>query len=385
MRKKLWVILVVGVILRILLSLTTFHSDIQVFDFAGKVVASGNILNLYDFSSNSAVLNYPPLIYLYHGIFNFLFSVLGLSGITQFNFHLLLLKLPYFIFDLLTGFIFLKLFDNPKKSLLAFLLWIFNPINLYATYMMGQFDIIPTFFVILSVYLVIKNNLNWAALVLGFGVAFKLSPIFLVIPLVVLGRNYQERFRLLILSMVPYLLSIIPYLFSHSFRSTALFANQSSKSLYANIPVSGGEVIILFPAFLLFFYLIIWRPNIKISIWKLFLIPLLLFFVFTHYHPQWLIWLTPLVILDLVTSRFKNFVSYLLIFVSWLVSLFFFDPTLTIGIFAPIWPSLQNSSSIWTILHLNPDYNFARSVLQTIFAASSLYLIYEYFPRKNDA
>lgn len=381
--KKLWVILTVGIILRIVLSLSTFHSDMDVFNLAGKLIASGNILNLYDFSSSSAVLNYPPAVYLYHGIFSSLFSVLGLSGITQFNFNLLLLKLPYFPFDLLTGLIFLKLFNERKKSLLAFTVWIFNPINLYATYMMGQFDIIPTFFIALSIYLVVKNRLEWAAIALGFGIAFKVFPVFLIIPLIIVGRNYLEKLKLFAVALVPYILSIIPYLFSQSFRSNALFANQSSKSLYANIPVSGGEAIILFPAFLLIFYLIIWSLKIKTDIWKLYSIPLLLFFVFTHYHPQWLIWLTPLLILDLVTSGFKNLAPYFLMFVSWLGSLFFFDPSLTVGIFAPIWPALQNSSSIWVILHFNPDYNFARSMLQTIFAASSLYLVYLYFSSKK--
>lgn len=381
--KKLWIILTAGIVLRIILSLTTFHSDMDVFNLAGKLISAGNILNLYDFSSGSAVFNYPPAIYLYHGIFSLFFKILGLSGIAQFNFHLLLLKLPYLVFDLLTGFILFRLFDNPKKSLLAFTIWIFNPINLYATYMMGQFDIIPTLFIVLSIYLVVKNKLEWAALAIGAGIAFKIFPIFLVIPLIIFGKNYLERFKLAAVALVPYMLSIIPYLFSQSFRATALFANQSSKSLYANIPVSGGEAIILFPTFLLFFYLFIWNMKVKIEIWRMYLIPLLLFFIFTHYHPQWLIWITPLIILDLVTSGFKNLLIYFLIFASWLGSLFLFDPTLTVGIFAPVWPALQNIPSIWILLHLNPDYNLLRSILQTILASSSLYLIYLQLPLKG--
>lgn len=382
MKKAFWIIVIIGTALRVFLSLTTFHPDMQVFKLAGELVAAGNILNLYDFTSSSAVFNYPPAIYLFHGIFTFLFQLLGLSAINQFHINLLLLKLPYLIFDLLTGIILFKLFDSPKKALWAFTLWIFNPISLYATYMMGQFDIIPTFFIILSIYLAVKGKLEWAALALGGGVAFKLFPIFLVIPLVILGKSYPGRLKLLILAILPYVLSIIPYISSSSFRATALFANQSSKSLYAAIPVSGGESIILFPAFLLLFFLITWGYKLRTDINKLYLIPLLLFFIFTHYHPQWLIWIMPLLILELVRSGLRNFLPYLLILVSWVASLFFFDPSLTVGILSPVAPVLRDMPSIWVLLGINIDYNLSRSLIQTVFVSGVMYLIFQYFFRK---
>lgn len=373
--KKLWIVVTLGIILRIILSLITYHSDMQVFDIAGKLIASGNIFNLYDFSSASAVFNYPPAIYLFHGIFSFLFNILGLASIAQLNLQLLLLKLPYLIFDLLTGVILIKIFDAPAKSSLACTLWLFNPISLYATYMMGQFDIIPTFFVILSIYFAAKNKFNLSALALGVGIAFKLFPIFLVIPMMTLGRSYREKFKLLIIALIPYVLSVAPYLSSQSFRINALFANQSSKSLYATIPVSGGESIILFPVFLLFFYLIIWGLRLRVKLWKLYLTPLLLFFIFTHYHPQWFIWTIPLLIIDLVKYEFKNLIPNIIIFLTWFASLFFFDPSLTVGIFSPVIPLPGETPSVWTLLHMNLDYNISRSLIQTVFVAAALYLI----------
>ena len=411
--KKLWIIIIIGVLLRLILASVTSHSDIQAFNIAGKIIASGNILNFYDYLQslpaedpikNLVVFNYPPLIYLYHGAFNFLFG--GISSLSQinqfivdsasnygnlqFNVHLLFLKLPYLVFDLLIGFILLKLFDSPKKSLTAFSLWMFNPVNLYATYMMGQFDIMPTFFILLSIILIVKNKLNLAALALGVGIALKLFPIFLIIPFLILGKNYWEKAKLGVLSLVPYLVSIVPYLSSHGFRSAALFANQNSKSLYANIPVSGEEAIILFPVALIFFYIFIWQDKHIFSyihktknIWKLYLVPLLLFFIFTHFHPQWLLWVTPLLIFDLVENDFKNIIPNILIFLSWFGSLFFFEPGLNINMFAPLIPVLHDMPSIWILLNLKIDYNLARSLLQTTLAASSFYLIYEYLPKKR--
>lgn len=368
--KKIWIILTLAVVLRIFLSFATQHPDIESLKEGGKILAAGHILDLYDYSSEKIVFNYPPPIYWYFGLLSFIF---GLSGF---------LKLSYLIFDIALGVILSKLVDK-EKAVSAFAIWLFNPVSIYATYMMGQFDIIPTFFSMLAIYLAFKNKLNWSALALGSGIAFKLYPVFLVVPLILLTKGFWAKVKLVILAALPYLLSILPYISSTSFRSQALFANQSSKSLYAAIPISGGESILLFPSFLLFFYLVIWTKQIdKINLWKFFLIPLLLFFIFTHFHPQWLIWVTPFLILDLVISRFKNWFVQFLILGSWLGSLFFFDPSLTIGMFAPLFPVL-GTSDIWTLLNLNMDYNFSRSILQTIFTAASVYLIFYYTKKEN--
>ncbi len=371
--KNLWIIIIIGVALRVFLSFSTFHPDILAFDLSGKFIASGNILNIYDLSSEKATFNYPPLIYWFHGIFHLIpFSNYGF------------VKLPYLIFDLLIVLILLKYFPNPASKKIAVILWMFNPVNLYATYMMGQFDIIPTFFTLLSIYFISKNRLSLAAFALGGGIAFKLYPIFLVIPLIILGRTILDKFRLGVLILLPYILSILPYLGSSSFKSTALFAGQSSKSLYATIPISGGEAILLFPFSLVVFYLFIWRKKLnKSTFWKIYLIPLLLFFIFTHFHPQWLIWITPFLILSLVNQGFKNLLPVLLIFISWLVSLFFFDPSLTIGIFNPLFPTLKNTVDIWTLLNLGVDYNIGRSILQTVLAGAMTYLIFDYTRNNN--
>lgn len=369
--KKIWLILVLAIILRVFLSLSTQHPDIESLRDGGKILAAGHILDFYDYSSEKIFFNYPPPIYWYFGLLSFIFNSLGF------------LKLPYLIFDIGISILLFKLVD-PKRSTAAFVLWLFNPVSIYATYMMGQFDIIPTFFSILSIYLAFKNRLNWSALSLGVGIAFKLYPVFLIFPLILLAKGFRDRIKLVMLILLPYFISVFPYIPLESFRSQALFASQSSKSLYAGISVSGGESILLFPFFLLLFYLYFWHSQFsKANLWKVFLIPLLLFFTLTHFHPQWLIWVTPFFILDLVINKFKNWILYILIFASWFLSLFFFDPSLTIGMFAPIFPALGNLPGIWTIVNLNMDYNFSRSILQTIFAAASVYLIFNYTRKEN--
>lgn len=77
-------------------------------------------------------------------------------------FDLWLLKMPYLLFDLAIAWMIWKKSDEKIKRRLL-LLWWFNPINLYATYMMGQIDILIVFFLVAAVSLVKKNN--WVALI----------------------------------------------------------------------------------------------------------------------------------------------------------------------------------------------------------------------------
>ena len=283
MKNSFWVILILGIILRIFLGAFSFHPDVTAFQLGGQIMASGNILNFYDYLSQfppqsdiirkytAELFIYPPAIYWFHGIFNFLFArILGLTvlndfvivtqsifGNPLFNWHLLLLKIPYIIFDIPIAFLLGRFFISPRARFAAFTLWMFNPVNLYTTYLMGQFDVIPTFFVVASLVLARGRKLFWAALVLGGGIAFKLYPLYLLIPLAILGKKPVKQLKLAALGVIPYLISILPYLTSRGFRSSALVAGQTLKSLYAQIPVSGGESIFLFPLFLASFYLIL--------------------------------------------------------------------------------------------------------------------------------
>ena len=49
MKKFITIVLTIGIILRLILSSVTYHSDVVPFDFAGRVIASGNVINFYDY------------------------------------------------------------------------------------------------------------------------------------------------------------------------------------------------------------------------------------------------------------------------------------------------------------------------------------------------
>lgn len=414
LKKPLSLILLAGILIRLILSAVTFHPDIQHFDLAGYVLGKGNLINFYDYTYNLskdnqllkhypvALFNYPPAIYFSVGALDwmltswtnqdfhnkFLFDFKNTLGDFRLSLHLILLKIPYLLFDIVTAYLLYSLFTTKREKVLAFSLWIFNPWVLYSTYMMGQFDIIPTFFVVLALYLVAKiadtnKRVYLAALALGIGASFKIYPLLLLLPLAFLLKTWPKRIFAILLGVLPYLITILPFIGSVGFRTTALFANQMFKSLYAQIPISGGESIILFLALVGFFYLI-YLYQVRVPLWQRFFIILILFFVFTHYHLQWFLWLTPFLILELLSNNFKHIFLLILIVISFVGAVFLFDQSLSIGLFAPLNPLLYNGPSLWRLLNINIDINFLRSLFQTLFVCTAGYFIYYYFPRKVD-
>ena len=280
----------------------------------------------------------------------------------------------------------MSLFKTEKEKKIAFALWIFNPVNLYTTYMIGQFDIIPTFLTVLALYFVAKNdNLLPSMVFLGLGAGFKIFPLLFMVPLALVRNGWKERMKLLFVGGITYFIVAFPFLFSEGFRRTALLAGQTTKSFYASISVSGGESIILFLTAIVFLYILFFYKKILIKdIWKRFFVMILVFFIFTHFHPQWFLWTMPFFIIELVYTKFKHlplFVGLLIVYAGMIT---FFDTGLSIGLFAPINSSLYNLPDFWKLIGLNLDTNASRSILHTIFVGICAYYIYYYFPKKEN-
>lgn len=410
LKSKIYLIIFVAVILKLIIAFLTFHVDLTALNLAGSLISSGQVFTFYDYlfqlpenhilrqAFSLAVFTYPPIAYLYFGLIETIFvNILQLRFIPEFvvvtpdsfgnilfNISNLVLKSHFLIWDILTAIVLAKIIPDKKQKLQIMVLWLFNPVNLFATYMMGQFDIIPAFFIVASIFFLNKKRLILASFMLGFGIAFKLFPIFLLIPLVIFGKSWRQRILMIVAGLIPYVVSVIPYLFSPGYKTSALLANQSLKSLYAQIPVSGGQSILLFPVFILLFYLIFFHFREKFNnLWQNYFVILIFFFVFTHTHPQWFLWIIPLLIIDLVQSKFANWLPFVLFHISFLGLLFLFDPSLSTRLFAPAFNNLYSAPNIWQIFGMEIEINLYRSIFHTLFVGSALFYIYTYFKNSN--
>lgn len=62
--------------------------------------------------------------------------------------HLFFFKLPYLTFDIATALLIWKFVDKPEHRKIALLIWLFNPLTLFSTYIFGRFEVISLFFLV---------------------------------------------------------------------------------------------------------------------------------------------------------------------------------------------------------------------------------------------
>lgn len=401
-----------GVLLRLVLMPVTLHPDLWGHSFTAYFFAQEGIFNIYEHLANlpaehplvtnmgvTDIFIYPPLTYFTLGIFRVLVSPLSDSNFIPWlwsnmgsvyeypglYWHLFLFKLPYLFVDLGAAYFFANLFNKPKRKKLAFALWMFNPLTLYATFMMGQLDILPTFFVILALYFVKKDKNQLALVSLGIGGAYKMYPLLLV-PLAafVLAEQFWPRVRLILIGFLPFVLSILPFLGSGAFRSMVLFSPKSQKMLFMTLHLTAAEVIYPFVFLMVILYILAYFSPKRFSLYSLFLAGLLLIFSLSHFHPQWFLWASPLLIWFLVRYAFYMWELVIILFISWLVLTFLFEPSLSYGLFNPLIPSLSSGLPLENILlagHI--DISMFKSLIRSIFAASSAYLSIKVLYGKN--
>jgi len=252
-------------------------------------------------------------------------------------------KLPYLIFDFALALLLLHLIDNEKKGLLVLKLWMINPVSLYVSYYVGQFDVIPVFFLALMLYFFKKKKAEWAMLSLGLTSAFKIFGLLLALPLSLIFvkenrgsiARMKRAVKLVGVTLLPLVLVIltsflIPAYYisanaagfsfdlngffgktrydrgrpSPSYFSGLFFYFIDYSSRLATFP-SFIDVIYLFPLIYGLFLLgvIHWRNWSFERFWKVILVFFLVYFSTSLFHTQWFLWVQPLLVLLIVENR----------------------------------------------------------------------------------
>lgn len=398
--KKYWLLLFIALIIRLLVGAFTFHEDVRVSATTSFIYLEMREFDPYGKSQSVApqeLLNYLPFNYLLslpiHQIARifvseetektFLSNQNLLLGKPEMWPYLLYLKVPFIIFDIAIG-ILLSLIVQLQYQKKALLLWLFNPLSIWVSSAIGQFDIYLTFFLTLSFYFVRKDRFYLAALALGAGIATKSAP-FLLLPLLLgLAVSFKSALKIVFLSLLPYVITVTPYLLSDNFTKNALFTPQMNKIFYANIPLSGNEYILIVPSLMLFFYLIYFlRERTKEDFLHFSILILLSVLTFTHFHIQWFLWVTPFLIIYSFNYWNKQVKwSTIGLAVSVISMLFLFESSLQLKLLAPLFPVLENSKGLHELLPGN-QLSFLRSLAASTFFVSSLLLCLTLFLHKR--
>lgn len=129
--------------------------------------------------------------------------------------NLFLMKSPYLVFDFLTGALLLKLAKARDSALWSYKVWMLNIILLHTAYMVGQFDLIPAFFIIASLSAAVAKRPYLAIASLSLGGATKLFPYILILPAcLLLGHNWKKRLSLLLVGGILTISLYLPFYLS---------------------------------------------------------------------------------------------------------------------------------------------------------------------------
>lgn len=403
------ILILIALITRLILMVFTYHQDLSGQFLSTHFFAFNGVNNIYEHlaslsSSHPLVRNfgvadifiYPPLSYFTLGTYLKIISPIipekfyldHMNGLNLYSLgaplHLFWLKLPYLLIDLLLAHALTKFFKDASAKRLVFLLWLFNPVTLYTTFAMGVFDIIPVLFTVYAVLFAKNNRPSLAALMIGIGASFKSYPLFLLPLLVVTIPGTINKIKSTIVGFAPFVLTILPFLSSPAFKYM-VFGPKSQKMFYLIWNVSGAEGLFPYLVFYSILLIVTSRQITVKNIWKSFLVYFLLLFSVTHYHPQWFLWLSPFLVIELGYNKLKNRYLALGLILCYLGIVLTFDRSLSTNLLAVTFPQIEQFPGIDKVLSQKIDLNMFRSSIRSVFAGLSIFLSYDLLKKKSEA
>jgi hypothetical protein len=312
-RYYLFTLLVVFALMQIMTSFS--FPDLFSMNYISYWVSEGHS-NIYSLSFKLkeecqwvSTLYYPPLYYLSNSTYLTIINKLGFLNDNLFTVNpcpvwslllnrsfLFWIKLPYLVIHVASAIIFSTFFTSRKR--LWFLFWLTNPVAVFVTFIQGQYDILPAFFVLLAVFSMKKDNLYATALFLGVGAAFKHYPFLLIIPLTILaGNKWTQKAKFLLLFLIPYAITIFPFIESPALLN--LQFSENTAMLSQGLSFGNHTVSFYILSYVLLSLKLIFENNNKnwIFIVKTMLTFSLLYFLFTFWFVQRLVFLLPLLLL----------------------------------------------------------------------------------------
>lgn len=303
-----------------------FHNDIQTTGMHALNYLFGNYLEFYENCKKFLGLsNYPPSIYIIFATWLYPFKLLGLiTGPEVFSIYLVYwLKLATTIAYIVSGLIFyhvakLYFLDKEWAKYAAFA-WLTMPLALFSQFIFSQYDIFYILLTIAGFLMFLRGKLCRASLFFGLAITFKYFPAFVFLPLLLF---YEKRFFKIIfycaIFAIPTLFIYLLYGHSPDFIKGVMGFSVAGRIFSAFFDVGGWHVYYLFISFtvlcgLAYFSEIVneSRSYVAAYIW---LVASVLPFIFVVWHPQWLIFVTPAIVLtSMLSSKRDKFMFFDLI------------------------------------------------------------------------
>lgn len=403
-------LILLALLIRLILMPIAVHSDLFFINYFPNLLITEGTIDVLGYSKqnlpNISVSYYPPLTYFTFASFQFFYHFIsstfspwmenifnlwknGLQGQaidyiraapnSNLQRDIFLAKLPYLIFDIASVIILLRIVKRKILPKSVIPLWLFNPVSIYSTYLMGQFDIIPTFFVLIG-FLLMKRRITIGFLLLGVAAAYKNYALLFIIPsAIIYGNSNKERIKLMVVSVAPYIISLLPTL-AASYRE-AIFTLLPKVYLVYRKPLEGWALYSQYTKYsILALSLLVliafsyyakikdkWRFAIGISLASILIVYAIAPRISFHY----LLWATPLVIL-----WFKNIKIATALIIIQTVSLASYKLLanhLQAGLFVPLNQNLSQAPTLNNIIDQFIPYRIISSSGFFIFLLLNLF------------
>jgi hypothetical protein len=382
-------LLLLAVILRILAAGFLFHPDIKTFNYQASFLKKG-VFNIYTYLvQNKKTLPlkddfvYFPLTYFVLGGYQAALSPVFGSGFDSWlanagsnsvvndpNIfkYLVVLKFPYLVLDIAVAFLLMNFFVSKEDKKKAFIFWLFNPFTIVLIYVFSNVDIFPVVLTILAFLMIKKQRLFYASLILGLASGFKLYPLLFIPFLFLAGRDLKEKIILTITPLITFGLIILPFILPAFFQSALV------SGLTTGIFTSDFTTLALST---LFFYAVL--IDKKINLFNYWVALFLMIFSFMLFHIQWLLWVTPfLVILSVKKPHLSRLIFFFGI-IAFAIPMLYQDRYMTISLFRVYSTWYDLLPTPFTIIQKIYDPTNLQSVFHSVLAAGSLVMTYKIF------
>lgn len=198
---------------------------------------------------------YQPLVLYFFSLFSFSLNFLGLDNYYIVN---LFLKFPLFLTDMGIFILLLKVYSRDSSKVVLF--YFFNPVIIYAIYILSLPEIIPVGLLFLSIfYLYIKKSIYRSAIVFGLTLATSFNFI-IALPLLLIyvykvHDSLKKFCAYLIIVLTIVLFWDLPYLFGDGFVKMVLLNKLQFIFFDIYFPIGQIKLYISLFAFSVIYYL----------------------------------------------------------------------------------------------------------------------------------
>ena len=327
---KKFEIFIIGVLILKIIAMGFFSSDYQnnlfmkfIYGFINEIGNKG-FSNPYSIFKNEINLfPYPPIMFLIELIGGII--SIGVKNIVIKN---ILFKIPSLVFDLLGLYFLVKMFPDRRKYIGV--LYFASPIILYATYMHGQLDIIPTVFLLGSLYFLInkRNNMIFS-IMLALALSSKLH-ILAIIPLLYLYIYKKDEFveatKSVGISFLLTILIILPFFDTENNFMKMVIMNKEQKGVtsiflqYQNNRIY-FSILAIMCIYLKAFSLKKINKNLLYSFCG---VLFSIFLILVLPMPGWYVWIVPFITIFFVNVSMDKYVNiYIYLFLNILYGIYF--------------------------------------------------------------